>query len=68
MGKKRGAPPKPSDQLKTVIFPIRMTIKEREIVSAAGGKKPSAWARKMLLNAALKATNKRKAGESNPSA
>ena len=68
MAKKRGAPTKPPDERKTVIFPIRMTVAERDVISAAGGAKPSTWARKTLLSAATKAVNKRKAGDSNPSA
>ncbi len=59
---------KPPERRKTAIFPIRLTAQEREIIGAAGGRKPSAWARRVLVNAALKATKKRKAGDSNPSA
>ncbi len=69
MAGKRGAPPKPPDKRKASIFPIRLTKGERALVeSAAGDVKSSTWARKVLLSAALKITNKRKAGESNPSA
>jgi len=67
MGKKRGAPTKTPDKRKTAIFLIRMTPADRQIIKRAGGQKPSAWAREVLLGAALKAANKRKAGDSNPS-
>ena len=64
MGKKRGAPVKPPERRKTKIFPIRVTEREYAwIEEAAGDTKPSAWARKLVVDAA-----KRKVRDSNPSA
>jgi hypothetical protein len=52
MDNKRGAPVKPPDQRKSKLFAIRFTEAELEAVERAGGSKPSAWAREVLLRAA----------------
>jgi hypothetical protein len=52
---KVGRPKKPKDQSLTPGFSVRFTPEEKKIIDAAvlkSGLKQSAWARKILLNAA----------------
>jgi hypothetical protein len=49
---KRGAPVKPPEERKDVLFAIRLTAAEKATIDAASDGKASAWARSVLLRAA----------------
>ena len=48
---KRGAPVKPPEERKDVLFAIRLTAAERASIDAASNGKASTWARDVLLRA-----------------
>jgi hypothetical protein len=58
MAKDRGRPPKPTNEKRAILFPIRVNEAELEAIKRAGGGKPSTWARDILLRAAARRKNK----------
>jgi hypothetical protein len=54
--KKMGAPPKPPEERKSVLLPIRLTEGEKAEVDAVAGGNVSKWARAVLLRAARRRT------------
>jgi len=52
MEKERGRPPKPPNEKRAILFPIRVNEAELEAIRRAGGEKPSTWARETLIRAA----------------
>jgi len=52
MKPKRGAPPKPPEERRSVLLPIRLTKAEKAEIDAAADGKASTWARGVLLRAA----------------
>jgi hypothetical protein len=56
---KRGAPPKPPDERKGIIMPIRLTQGEKAEIDAVADGNASKWARNQLLRAARAAKNRK---------
>ena len=60
MEPKRGAPPKPPEERRSVLLPIRLTEAEKADIEAASGGKASTWARDHLVRLAKVAKNKKR--------
>jgi len=52
MNKRRGRPPKADRERRSVMFEIRLSPDEKELLDKAAEGKPSTWAREILLRAA----------------
>jgi len=52
---KRGRPPKNAEERKELMFCVRLTAEERQVIedaAASAGLPASQWARRLLINAA----------------